>query len=207
MRIRQILAALVVLVALTAARADAVTIRDIIELSKAGLGDDVLLALIEVDRTVFSIDTATLKMLKESGVSQPVILAMIRSGRMPTAPEPQPPVSEPIPEPVLQPSEPPQPQVIVIDHHDQPQAPVVPYVVPVFVSFPTAMLSNLPSQRSLSVNRALRVRPGNDLSPINSDLSPRPVARPPAQQCAPPLFVGFGGKLRPDGYPPAQVCR
>ena len=41
----------------------------------------VLLALIEVDRSVFTIDTPTLKKLKEAGVSETVIVALIRSGR------------------------------------------------------------------------------------------------------------------------------
>ena len=35
--------------------ADALTIRDIIELTRAGVGEDVLLALIEVDRGVYPI--------------------------------------------------------------------------------------------------------------------------------------------------------
>ena len=47
-----------------AARAEALTIRDIIELSRSGLGEDVLLALIEVDRGIYGIDTDTLKSLK-----------------------------------------------------------------------------------------------------------------------------------------------
>ena len=64
--------------ALAAGRAEAVTIRDVIELTKAGLSDQVLLALIEVDRSVFTIDTATLKQLKEAGVSDAVIVALIQ---------------------------------------------------------------------------------------------------------------------------------
>ncbi len=68
---------------LAAGRAEAVTIHDVIELSKAGLSDQVLVALIEVDRSVFSIDAATLKQLKNGGVSDAVIIAMIRSGRTP----------------------------------------------------------------------------------------------------------------------------
>ena len=57
---RAFVPAFVVLMSLAAGRADALTVRDVIELSKAGLSDSVLLALIDVDRTVFSIDTATL---------------------------------------------------------------------------------------------------------------------------------------------------
>src|SRR5258708_36437344 len=76
--------------AVAAGPAQAVTIRDVIELSKAGLSDPVLLALIEVDRGVFPIDTTTMKQLKEGGVSEAVIVAVIRSGRTPRAHEPAP---------------------------------------------------------------------------------------------------------------------
>src|SRR5689334_18630279 len=141
-RIRHILAAMVMLLAFAAVNAEAVTVRDIIELSKAGLGDDVLLALIEVDRTVFSIDTATLKSLKDAGVSPQVIVAMIRSGRTP-APEPapqpvpvetmaQPPDTMPV-EPGMEPGTgyPPPPQVVEV-----PVAVPVTVPVPVFLTAP-----------------------------------------------------------------------
>ena len=105
-------------------RADALTLRDVLELTRAGLGDDVLIALIEVDRPVFPVDTETLKTLKEAGVSQKVIVAMIRSGRTPPPPAPEPPVvinqPEPPPPPVPQ-----QPAVVVI--HDAAPEPMPGY--------------------------------------------------------------------------------
>jgi hypothetical protein len=105
-------------------RADALTVRDVVELSRAGLGEDVLLALIEVDPSVFAIDTATLKLLKEAGVSQRVIVAMIRSARMPTPPPP-----DPVQAMDFGPVAPP-PQVVVIERPD----PVVREVaVPVYI--------------------------------------------------------------------------
>ena len=45
----------------------AVTLKDIVDLTKAGLGEDVLLALIEVDGGVFDVDSATLTRLKQPG--------------------------------------------------------------------------------------------------------------------------------------------
>ena len=71
---RRLVYVFVALLAMSSARAEALTIRDVVELTRAGLGDDVLLALIEVDPSVFPIDTETLKYLKESGVSQRVIV-------------------------------------------------------------------------------------------------------------------------------------
>ncbi len=71
-----------VLAPLSAAQAQqTVTTRDIIELSKAGLPEEVLLALIDVHRPVFPVDTVTLKGLKDAGVAPNVIVAMIKSGR------------------------------------------------------------------------------------------------------------------------------
>jgi hypothetical protein len=190
---RRVLIAFLLLLSV-ASTASALTVRDVIELSKAGLGDEVLLALIEVDRTVFTIDTPTLKMLKAAGVSQAVIVAMIRSGRMPV-PEPPPPM-EPAPL-VTEQAAPPEPQVIVIDHHDE--VPVaVPVAVPVLVSFPR---THVPT-----AGQPVVLVPGNDLSPRNSDLSPRtaPGSHP---QCTTPVYWGFGGKLRPGSWEPPNTCR
>ena len=74
------------------ASSQAVTLRDVIDLTKAGLGEEVLLALIEVDGGVFDVDSATLTRLKQAGVSERVIVALVRSGRVkaPVVPEPQP---------------------------------------------------------------------------------------------------------------------
>ena len=120
----KVLIALALLVCVGASRAEAVTVRDLVELSKAGLSDQVLLALIEVDRSVFTIDAPTLKMLKDAGVSEAVIVAMIRSGR--TAP----PVS--LDEQPIEPPPPfvaPEPQVVVIEH-EVPVVREVPVAVP-----------------------------------------------------------------------------
>src|SRR6186997_2180386 len=129
---RRVFIALFATLALISARAEAVTIRDLIELSKAGLGDEVLLALIEVDRSVFTIDLATLKKLKDAGVSEKVIVALFRGGRS-SAPEP---VPDPAPEPDPQPQK--EPTVVVIDHRDAPASQPVAYPVAVPVYYPVA---------------------------------------------------------------------
>ena len=78
------------------ATARAVTVRDIIELSKAGLGDDVLVAVIEADRTIFTLDKQQILDLKRAGVSKTVILKMLRSRD-----EFEAPVEQPQPEPIF----------------------------------------------------------------------------------------------------------
>ena len=125
---RSLLASLIVL-ACSAGRADALTVSEIIDLSKAGLGESVLLALIEVEHSVFAIDPTTVKQLKAAGVSDAVIVAMIRSGRSAPAPVTEPVATQAVPSPQ------PEPQVVVIDHRDSAPAAPQPYpvAVPVYV--------------------------------------------------------------------------
>lgn len=161
------------------ARADALTIRDLLELSRAGLGDEVLLALIEVDRPVFSIDAETIKSMKAAGVSERVISAAIRSGRS---------IAPQVEEPALAQSDivapPPEPQVIVIDHHDsQPvvREVAVPVAVPVYIP---VVQRNRDRDRDRDHDRARddeRARKGE----------PRK---------AEPVYWGWGGKRRPDAW-------
>jgi hypothetical protein len=188
--IRRTAFVLLAVLALAAGRAEAVTIRDVIELSKAGLSDQVLLALIEVDRSVFTIDTPTVRQLKDAGVSEAVIVAMIRSGRTPRAEEPA---------PARVPAAPSDPPVIVIDHRDAPApAPVaVPYpvAVPVYIPMP------------------VRRFPGEDTitATFPTDVGVVRARVPVPANCAKaePVYWGFGGKLRPDSWPqpPTVVCR
>jgi hypothetical protein len=110
--------------------ADAVTVRDIIELTKAGLSDDIITALIDADRTMFTLDADQIVELKKAGVTPVVLLKMVRSRR-----EFEPPVETPVaydPPPVVQ--DDPPPQVVVIGAQAEPAPPpavMVPYYVPV----------------------------------------------------------------------------
>jgi hypothetical protein len=171
------------------ARAEALTVRDVVELTRAGLGEEVLLALIEVDRSIFPIDAATIKELKANGVTERVIAAMVRSGR--EVPPPDPIVTEPAPQPAA-----PQPQVIVIEHRDPPEVREVVREVPVAVPV------YIPVATTRSVHS--RVDHGANGIPISSD---RWIAEHMPQQPAPvrqkePVYWGFGGKLRPDAWNP-----
>ena len=173
------------LLALIPARADALTVRDVVELARAGLGDDIILALIEVDRSVFPIDTATLKTLQAAGVGERVILAMIRSQRT----QPAVPVADVTDAPEALAAAQPPPQVIVIDHHEERVRQVL---VPVYV--PVVRRQRHPSDVYVSdvyVNdRQFDTRPGLH--------EPRPQRKPPAE----PVYWGWDGKLRPDAWKP-----
>jgi hypothetical protein len=178
------------LICLLASRADALTFRDVIELTHAGLGDDVLLALIEVDRSVFPIDAASIKRLKEEGVSERVILAMVRSGREVAAAQEQVPVDT-APAPSA-----PAPQVVVIDHREAPEIREVPVAVPVYVPFVVR-----PSH-GVRVNDSNQLRGANELSfgqTVPGKDHGAAVRQPE------PVYWGWGGKLRPDAWQPTPT--
>ena len=72
---------LFLVLALMPATASAVSVQAIVALSNSGVSDEVILALIERDKTIFTIEPEQLAALKRQGVSQAVVLAMLRSGR------------------------------------------------------------------------------------------------------------------------------
>lgn len=183
--------AVVTALALSAGSAQAVTLRDVIELTKAGLSDHVLLALIEVDRSVFAIDAAAVQQLKAAGVSEAVMVALIKSGR--TSPPAE-------PEPARQLSAP-EPEVIVIDHHDHP----MPAPAPIAVPYPVAV--------PVYVGVPARWPRGDDTitTTFETEAGVLRARVPLPSNCvkAEPVYWGFGGKLRPDSWqpPPTVVCR
>ena len=171
----------VLLLTLVPSRASALTVRDVIELTRAGLGDEILLALIDVDPSVFPIDSATLKELKEAGVSERVIIAMIRSARLP--------VVTPQPLAVERPVAAPEPQVVVIEHHEPPQVREVevPVAVPVYIPVATRGHHGSVHDRSGADHR--------------SDSADQRGKR------SEPVYWGTSGKLRPDAWQPSSSPR
>jgi hypothetical protein len=174
--------------------ADALTVRDVIELTRAGLGEEILLALIEVDPSVFPIDTATLKMLKDAGVSERVIIAMVRSGRsQPPAP------TEPATPVIIEETRAPEPQVVVIDHHDPPQVHEVPVAVPIYVPVPV-------SNRRVHVDDRVSHVPDPVDAGYRQDVRDGRAGGEHARPAQ--TYWGVGGQLRPDAWgqpPPAPV--
>jgi hypothetical protein len=73
------LAAVLVLSLPAAARA--VTLDDIIALSKAGVSSEILVAVIDADRTIFNLIPSEIVVLKKAGVPNEVILKMLGSAR------------------------------------------------------------------------------------------------------------------------------
>jgi hypothetical protein len=179
---RRVVVAAALVLAATVQSAQALTIRDVIELTRAGITDEVLVALIDVDGGVYATDPATLKSLKEAGVSERVMIALIRSGRQRPVEPPAPAVVE---ESQLQTTPPP---TVIIEHHE-PQVQQVAVPVPVYVPVYT------------SRGRSHRSDDGVDFrSSTYVPFQPAPPVGPRPQPAAPPVYWGFGGKLRPDAW-------
>jgi hypothetical protein len=52
-----------------------------VALSKAGVSEDLLVAMIDRDKTIFAIDASQVIALKRDGVSEKIVIAMLKSGR------------------------------------------------------------------------------------------------------------------------------
>jgi len=120
-----------VLALLSPAPASAVTINEILSLSKAGVSEPVILALIDRDKTVFTLSAEQLVTLQKAGVTDTIVIAMLRSGR--EEPPPAAPIAEvePLPEP-LPPPEQPAPSAASVPY-------AVPYAVPYYVAVPVVV--------------------------------------------------------------------
>jgi hypothetical protein len=75
----RILILLATIVPLSARPSSAVTVDDLIALKGNGLGDEVLVALIETDGSSFNLTAADLPKLRLAGLSERVIVAMLRA--------------------------------------------------------------------------------------------------------------------------------
>jgi hypothetical protein len=194
---RRFILLLLVLIPLGATRADALTLREVIELSRSGLGDDVLIALIEVEKSVFAIDHETIKKLKAEGLSERVMIAMIKSGR--TSAPPSSPVAVAPAASVAAPA--PAPQIVIVEHrhteYDEPRVRevAVPVAVPVYVTVPV-------HAQGLRRSRSRSVRADIPLAPYQQPNLPIHLQQPERAKKVEPVYWGWGGKLRPDAWKP-----
>jgi len=76
-----LLATFVVFLAGLSQPVTAVTPEEIVRLTKSGVSDDVILAFVARDRTIFALSPEDLIVLKTQGVSEAVLVAMLKSGR------------------------------------------------------------------------------------------------------------------------------
>ena len=194
---RLVLVAAIIAFPLLPTRADALTVRDVVELTHAGLGDEVLLALIEVDPSVFPIDADTIKRLKSEGVSERVIVAMVRSARTVTPPLTEAAVEAQAVAPA------PEPQVVVIDHHDEPAVREVPVAIPVYVPYVVRSRHDTRVIHDTRADRDARAAHADEHVTVVPTLTGLPPSADHTRVKQPePQYWGFGGKLRPDAWQP-----
>jgi len=173
--------------------AQTLTTRDIIELTKAGLGEDILVALIEVNRSVFPVDRSTLASLKHAGVSSKVIVAMVRSGREPAIP--------PAPEP---PSQATLHQDAVL-HHENVQREDDERQRVRELERELERVRDRERDRDWEYSRVQR-RHLEVVIPLAVPVYiPVPVHRHQPIQPVEPVYWGWGGTLRPDAWKPAET--
>ena len=172
----------VLLWALAAAEAGAISLRDVVELSRAGLGDEVIVALIEIDPIRYDLDAPKLLELQAAGVSERVLVALVRSGR---------------PEPASSSLEPQRSRA------PRPSTPAQPPVMAAMPSFPIVVGVPLPAtlRRRHGVGSVAPPR----RSGFGTHLFFGPVVGLPAPAPgAEPVYWGWGGERRPDTWDPPR---
>jgi hypothetical protein len=179
----------------TAVASEAVTLKEILDLTKAGLGDDVLIALIEVDGGVFDVDAATLTRLKAAGVSEKVIVALVKSGRGRPAPQEAQTLTNVVAEQQA-------PEVRYVEGPSTTIVHEIAVPVPIYVGVPVAVRGRHGrSWDHLVPDRVTTTQPPIS-EPFQSRLPKYETDTPPPPKNRQPEYWGFGGKLRPDAWQP-----
>jgi hypothetical protein len=177
--------ALALLVGPAVSRAYAVTIRDLVALSKEGVSDAVLIALIETDGSRFKMSPDDIRSVRAQGLSDAVIVAMIRT-RPASAPLrdgaaesfDQAPAAEPVAAP--------------------PQAPA-----PVVIQAPPVNVTQTVTQKVEVPREHTRVEQVPVYVPVYVGAPRRPVE----QKKEEPVYWGWGGKRRPDAWPEPVIIK
>src|SRR5262245_58162826 len=110
-----------ILLGLSAGPASAASIQDLIKLKAAGLSDDILIALIQSDGSVFKLNADDVIAVRKEGLSEKVIMAMLATAIKPVTVAPVTVAPKPAPAPVSKPTAeaPPAPLVQVNDPSGQ----------------------------------------------------------------------------------------
>lgn len=151
------------------------TMRDIAALTEAGLSDEVLIAMIDADQSVFRLSASDVLALRRQGVSNAVLVRMIR-----TVPPPPlhrttvevddvPRVADPVPD---------------VRREPAPAPPIVVNPAPVVVQQTVVQEVRVEETRYVPVS-----------VPVYVPIRPREPEKKPE-----PEYWGFGGKRRPDTW-------
>lgn len=169
-----------VLVGPAVSRAYAINLRDLIALSKEGVSDAVLVAIIETDGSRFTLGPNDVRQLRSEGVSDAVIIAMLMSARSPVRPAdvttPVAPVTSEVDEPEpLERIEP---------------ARRAPAPAPVIINQTIVQKVEAPARREVRREEV----------PVYVPVYVPVQARPVEVKKEEPVYWGWGGKRRPDAW-------
>ncbi len=174
------------------------TIQDLIKLKAAGLSDDILIALIESDGSVFHLKADDVIAIRKEGLSEKVIMAMLATA---IKKAPAPPVTRPAA--TSQPQAPPPPAVAtpMVQINENPEG-----------GYDTSQTPAAPPQQVAPVVINVTQRVEQRVEASRADMNPMystypypyyPVTFPvfvgatvPVKTTA-PVFWGFGGQRRP----------
>ena len=156
----------------------AVTIRDLVALSKEGVSDAVLIALIETDGSRFKMTPDDVRSVRAQGLSDAVIVAMIRTR----------PAAAPVRDDAAVPAAPaPPPELIILPRAPEP---VIVQAPPVTVTQTVTQRVEVPRERSRVVEQI----------PVYVPVYVAVPARPVEVKKEEPVYWGWGGKRRPDAW-------
>jgi hypothetical protein len=185
--ITRVLFTLAVLLGPAIGVAHAITVKEIVQYKS--LGPKILISLIEADRSVFHLTAEEVSKLKEQGVDESVILAMIETGK----PKSQRKTAEPSdlaqPDETVPPLEPPDSSLSSVD------APTAPVIVNVDQQV-SQQVDSTPATVVVPVPIAVPV--------IEHGRRPLPEPRHETQPAA-PQYWGYGGQKRPDSWGPTPA--
>ena len=170
------------LIVIAATPASAVTIRDLLNLKNAGLSDDILIALMESDGSVFYLTADEVISLRRQGLSERVLLAMIETGKklqqqQPPAVAPDMALESPVYEQIAQPPLTLQVSQVNEQYVEQPQSRYADYPM----TYPYAYPFGYPIAVPVFVSTVDRLH-GKDIGRRE------------------PVYWGFGGQRRPDSW-------
>jgi hypothetical protein len=189
-----VLLASVILLGPAASGSAAATIQDLVKLKAAGLGDDILIALIESDGSVFNLKADDVIALRKQGLSEKVIIVMLATAKKAAPPAPAGRPSSATAAEVRQAPTPPSIQIddpYASENTTQVTVPSVPAPVVINITQKVEQRTEAPADyQSQPVYTTYPYYPYYYVG--------APIVRPFVPVAAPqPVYWGFGGQRRP----------
>jgi hypothetical protein len=174
--------------------AAATTAAQLVELMRAGIGDDVLIALIQTDGSTFQLSAQDILSLHQQGVSDVVIRAMLATAKRPTQ------TASPAPAPAAQTQPAPAASADYGASWSQQASVEMP---------PAPGAVNVTQTVTQHVDAPAQVQSGYPYMPFYTTFfaSPVFVTSPVVVRSVKPVYWGWGGQRRPDSWDDRAVVQ